>query len=344
MNRLAFVLVLLCSTRPAAAQEVEETRTVEVVSTSTVDLEELVQELLRQFPVTLHWTRVAAVDPREVLAHRAVDPRVVARVWLDLSDPHRAYLYVVNASERFIVRQVPLQSGYDEIARESLAHILESVVDALLSGADIGVSRELAERQLAERLPSVRAPLPPPRTSRLPLSAAVYYRAGTWSGDDAVHQPGLALGLSFPPARRLRGTVWLWASYVAPLTWQGARAGAAFTGASVRLTAGLEAKVHPRVTLRAVAGPGLDALEVQSRPGPGIHAVRPFWTLAPMLTVVGMVDVRLGGPLSLVAGIGIEADLAGTHYDILLADGTPQTTLSPWPLRPFGFLGFAISR
>lgn len=344
--------MVLCLVRVAEAQPDRgpeppqpPARIVELVATTapaTADVEALIDELLRQFAVTLHWTRVPAIDARDVLAHRSVDAQIIARVWLDLTDGHRAYLYVANASERFVVRAVPLASGYDEVARESLAHIVESVVDALLSGADIGVSREMAERQLADRLPPPTV-MRPPRRRKVLVAAAALYRVGTWSRD-AVHQPGLAVGIAANSNRRVRLSAWLWASYIAPFTWADDRAGAAFTGLSVRLTVGVEAKFGSRTTLRALVGPGIDALRVESRPSYGILAVRPFWVPAPMATLVGVVDVRLRGPLSLFAAVGIDADLAGTHYDIVLGNDSRLTTLTPWPLRPFGMLGFGITR
>lgn len=355
--RCLLVLLLLCLGTAALAQPIaratpETRRVVEVVASSSVDLEALVAELLRPLPVTLRWSQVALIDAREVLAHRTADPMIVARVWLDLADTQRAYLYVANASERFIVRAVPLDNGYDEVARESLAHILESVVDALLSGADIGVSREVAEKQLAARLPAVIAPSPetpraPPVSSpqkRVRVTLAAYYRAGAWSSDDLVHTPGLAVGLTFSrPNRALAATLWLWASAIAPFTWEGERAGAAFRGLNLRLVAGVEGRVGRRVRLRAAIGPGLDAVEVRSRPNVPILAVRPFWVLAPMATLLGMIDVHLGGPIAIFFAAGGETDLAGTHYDILLADDTHETALRPWPVRPFAAIGFSGS-
>lgn len=349
--------LLLClgaavTAQPIAPASPEPRRVVQVVASSSVDLEALVAELLRPLPVTLRWSQVASIDAREVLAHRTADPLIVARVWLDLADAQRAYLYVANASERFIVRAVPIENGYDEVARESLAHILESVVDALLSGADIGVSREIAEKQLADRLPA--APAPSPVTSsptvsslapkRVRVTLAAFYRAGAWSGDDLVHAPGLGVGLAFPRAERsLAATLWLWASAIVPFTWEGDRAGAAFRGVSLRLVAGIEGRVGRRVRLRALIGPGLDAVEVRSRPNVPILAVRPFWVLAPMATLLGMIDVHLGGPIAIFFAAGAEADLVGTHYDILLADRTHETALRPWPVRPLGVIGFSGS-
>lgn len=347
---LLFCLGAVANAQPNAAASPESRRVVQVVASSSVELEALVAELLRPLPVTLRWSQVASIDAREVLAHRTADPLIVARVWLDLADTQRAYLYVANASERFIVRAVPLENGYDEVARESLAHILESVVDALLSGADIGVTREIAEKQLAERLPAVPAPspvVPPPAPSspaakRVRVTVAAYYRASAWSGDDLVHTPGLGVGLAFPRAERaLAATIWLWASAIVPFTWEGERAGAAFRGMSLRVVAGVEGRVGRRVRLRALVGPGLDAVEVRSRPNVPILAVRPFWVLAPMATVLGMIDVHLGGPIAIFFAAGAETDLAGTHYDILLADGTHETALRPWPVRPLGLIGFS---
>lgn len=128
-------------------------------------VEVVVRELVARLPVELQWSTTTEIDLAQVLAQRTPDEHVVARAWLDLSDPTRARIYIANAQDRrFVVRVVPLSDGYDEVGREVVGHIIESAVDAFLSGAEIGVSREVAERQVsAEALPP--APSPPPSDS-----------------------------------------------------------------------------------------------------------------------------------------------------------------------------------
>ena len=53
--------------------------------------------------------------------------------------------------ERVLVRRVPAPREFDEVEREQLAHIVESSVDALLSGATIGLTLREVSRSL--RLP-----------------------------------------------------------------------------------------------------------------------------------------------------------------------------------------------
>lgn len=124
-----------------ASGEAEDTAAVEVV----------VRELVAGLPVELRWSTASGIDIGQVLAQHAPDGQVAARAWLDLSNPRRARIYVANAQDkRFVVRVVPLNDGYDEVGREVIGHIVEFALDAFLSGAEVGVSREVAERQVTD--------------------------------------------------------------------------------------------------------------------------------------------------------------------------------------------------
>jgi hypothetical protein len=117
-----------------ASGEAEDTAAIEVV----------VRELVAGLPVELRWSTASGIDIGQVLAQHAPDGQVAARAWLDLSNPRRARIYVANAQDkRFVVRVVPLNDGYDEVGREVIGHIVEFALDAFLSGAEVGVSRDL---------------------------------------------------------------------------------------------------------------------------------------------------------------------------------------------------------
>jgi hypothetical protein len=115
-------------------------------------LESVLRELIGYLSVSAEYARADSVDPREVVTPvRAARP-VLARVWIDLSQPERATVYIVDGPwERVLVRHVPLKGGVDEVAREQLAHIVSSALEALSSGARIGLTREEVEHSMFGR-------------------------------------------------------------------------------------------------------------------------------------------------------------------------------------------------
>src|ERR1700733_2383135 len=155
--------------RPAIAGA--EPETVEIVATgertATSAVEVLVRELLKRLPVVIRWASAPEIDPRDVLARRTADSVLAARVWIDLSDRTGARLFVANAaSDHFLVRLVPAEEGHREVEEEAVAQIIASSVEAILAGGEIGVTREVAVRQMAieprrdEAVQSSTAPSP----------------------------------------------------------------------------------------------------------------------------------------------------------------------------------------
>lgn len=127
-----------------------------------VAVEVVVRELVARLPIELRWSTASGIDIGQVLAQHAPDGQVAARAWVDLSNPRRARIYVANAQDqRFVVRVVPLSDGYDEVGREIIGHIVEFALDAFLSGAEVGVSREVAERQVTEAADTSQLAAPP---------------------------------------------------------------------------------------------------------------------------------------------------------------------------------------
>jgi hypothetical protein len=117
----------------------------------TASMAERVRALGTRLGVSTRWQTRSGIDARDVLSDKRVDAGILARVWLDLSDPKRAVLYIANAThDRFLVRVVPAEGGYGEVTQESLTTIVESVVDALVTGGQIGVDRAEATRKIEE--------------------------------------------------------------------------------------------------------------------------------------------------------------------------------------------------
>ena len=164
---LTGILCLIC---PGLARALESApanaRVAHVVASGeaedTAAVEGVVRELVARLPIELRWSTASGIDIGQVLAQHAPDGQVAARAWLDLSNPRRARIYVANAQDnRYVVRIVPLSDGYDEVGREVIGHIVEFALDAFLSGAPVGVSREVAERQVTEEADTGQPATPP---------------------------------------------------------------------------------------------------------------------------------------------------------------------------------------
>ncbi len=129
----------------------EAQRRVEVVAAGernvTAVLEPRLRLLLQDYPVALFFAVATDFRPRDVFA--SGNDACLARIWLDARVSTRAVIYLVDdAHERFLVRVVPLEHGYDEVAQESLGTIVQSSIEALLAGASVGVTRRDAEAQV----------------------------------------------------------------------------------------------------------------------------------------------------------------------------------------------------
>gem|GEM_PF-2302561 len=98
------------------------------------------------------WSRVASFDPMGILQLLRTSPITNVRCWVDVSDPGRARLYfAARPGDRFLVRDVEMSGHFNEVDRESLSHVLELSVTALLEDEKAGLTRTEAQAVLAGR-------------------------------------------------------------------------------------------------------------------------------------------------------------------------------------------------
>jgi hypothetical protein len=354
------ILCFVCvSVARGAVAKASEPRVVYVVASGdaadTAGVEVVVRELVARLPVELQWSRASGIDPGQVLAQRAPEVQVVARAWLDLSDAKRARIYVANAQgRRFLVRVVPLRDGYDEVAREVLGHIIESAVDAFLSGLDVGVTREVAERQVtAESPPPPAAPAtasaPPAATSNrfewLRLGVVVAYRATQIAQLPTIlHGPTLGMALAIPIRGSVRFSSSAMLHYRLPTAWDSASVGARVAGATARLSAGLEADVARQVILRGELGVGADFTHLAPYAEPSdrmAKAGQPLWTTSSVAAAMLSLELAASSRIGLLVGAGCDVEL--NHPSYFVARNAQQTTvLSPWVVHPTATLGLVF--
>jgi hypothetical protein len=278
--------------------------------------------------------------------------RSQARIWITLPTSTVARLYFADPElRRFLVREVALRDGLDELGRERIAEVVESSTLALLHGAR-GMSRDEVRTSLTRRTGAAtpasepkQAPAPTqPPTRSLPNELGAFVGAsysGQWTGRhlDLTHGPGLRLGLELDGSH---GRSWLGTALVerpfalvheAPelrVRLQSTRALILF-GWSQRIQAqtsfvfevggGAE---FTRISPKAVSGADIDAASERT------NVTRWF------RTELGIEWTRAAWALMLAATCDLSLD--DTHYDIE-RDGVRQRVFATAPLRPGALAG-----
>jgi hypothetical protein len=324
---------------------------VEVVATgepgATEAVEALVRELLGRLPVAIEWAYAPHIDLHEVLAHRTTDPGVVARVWVDFSDLEAASVIVVAAAtDRFLVRWVPTERGNIEVEQEAVAQIIGFTVEAILEGAEIGVTRDVAARQILAQ-PMAHPEQPPPLQHRVgaseELGAFVGLRA-IGPGPAVGIDPGLLFALSGPREALVRPLLVAELQYEAPVDLEANDVAVRLEGVGGTLQGGIEARLASRLSLRATAGLGADAIHAQPQAttGSAFAARGPFWLGAAVATARVGIEVRVAASVSLFASAGFDLDMSGVSFPVS-ANGSTEPNAVPWRAWPVASLGASVS-
>jgi hypothetical protein len=327
---------------PSAAQTTGEA-SVDVVIVSDAGsapaMRAVVVELIARLRLAATVTFAPSVNPVELINPvPGAEPRM-ARVWIDLSKPDRATLYLVDREwERILIRHVRKMPGHEEIAREAVGHILETAVDALAHGARIGITREDARAEIEKASAPVEsgptsAPAPAAPGPRLEFGAM--YEAELYAtGGVVAHGPGGSFYVG-----RWGGAVrpggWLTLQYRLPVIVDAAPVGVRLDGATARALAAIDLAVSRWLAVRLAAGAGVDVLHMTPRLEGAPGTTR--GTDEDFALVVG----RLSGGLSwspttgvaLVLVVSCDLDPSGSRY-VGLVDGSRAAVLTPWPVRP----------
>ena len=314
-------------------------------------LSELIEELLADVAITPRFSRVAGMKRAELLDQAAQPSSGRARVWVILSGPDLALLLFAGPSgDRYLVRQVPLRSGLDELGRERIAQVLQSSLLMLLRG-DTGLTR--AEMRVAVQKTEDAAPIGPPSHGAMrgppraepprrqapaarPLAAprlGLGY-AAAWTGPamGARHGPALQVGLDAIGGTVLHMSVTLERDF--DQTHDAAEVGVRTQTTSVRFLLGGQWRLGGSTGWYARAGAGLDATRVaptQVRES----AVRLRNGLTDVTAVTrAEAGVTLDcGPFVVDLGPRLDVSPHDTHYD-LADEGQDRRVVTPWPAVP----------
>jgi hypothetical protein len=292
----------------------------------------LVDVFSRRDP-NLRLTQVPEFSSADVMA--GDDHEGAARVWIEVAvDGHARITITDQRAQRFLVREASLPTWPDELARETIAQVVESSVTALRENQRLGLSRAQIKPVLAARdKPTVQ-----PR--RLRHGLGVFYQTQFFSPQvSAAHGPGLRWQATSP----LRwGELGLAASvqYIVPQTWTDTSVGVRLQAAAMRLAMGWRHSVHDRVQLSAWLGGGVDAVYVQPQQG--------SWGAATLegarWTNVSVLRAEVRAVLVVTKGWGVilapslEWDPQRRSYDVAGLDGR-AAVVAPYVLRPGLTLG-----
>jgi len=356
---MLLLLGLVAFPARAHAQEAERERTILLtVAAPTAEAEQLAavaRELLQRLAMQVVLRRVERIDVRELRRALVGEPPYFARVWITFGKTGKARLYLEHAArDRVLVRDVADDAHNPELVREELGHILQTAVEGLKAGEEIGAPRDEALKQVDAEAAASAPPTPPaaaapvaapparPAARPRPLRFGPRYEL-VWLGDGGHFEdgPGAVLGALWPGSKRVG--LELAGFFRRPLkvtkspvgarlqslafdalltfeTWQGAHA-------HLRVAAGVEAD-FVRVSPFASAAEDVQLAPTQwLKLGLGRVAL----TYAHDIGSLGDVEVTLGAQL----------DPSGTRFVFQRSSGSTDV-LSPWPVRPLLSLGVTV--
>lgn len=342
--------VLACAARlhaqPADEPAAEEALAVVVLiaeASESVELRDVIAELLSRQHVTPRFEPSARFDPDAWLDQSASDASTWA--FVRLRDARRAQLYFRGPyGERFLLRELELRDGLDELGRELIARVVETAVVALLRSSE-GMSREQARAGLeadeaAKPEPEVSAPPPPPaqpaRATPPPrrVLAQLGLRAlGQWTGSDLGVRAAFglegAVELRRPDWPRLR--VRLAAELALPQSIEQDAVAARVITAPLRL--GVDVGTRFGLYLGLATGFDISHLDPRSAGDGGLMLADASTELVPVSRAELRQELALGAAFWLALAAVIDVPWKATRYDVIEA-GARKTLARPWAVQP----------
>jgi hypothetical protein len=311
--------------------------------------------------VTPAWVRVSRFDPLDVVReHRPRQHRLV-RCWVDMSSPSRSLLFFATGSgERFLIRDVAVSPGFDEMDQQALMEVLERSVTALLDDEQAGLDRAQAQALLeSRRRRETPAPVPdvtvrtstatPPHTFH--VNVATFYAGQTLSlarpGGNTValvHGPGLSLSGSRDGTRR-RWAIWAAAQLQFPHREVANDVGVDFQTTATRAGLGLEQTIGDgaaegrfRISYLMVrVGAGLDLVRLAPRAGavvdPSAVLTDARWSNSLVLTTAVGAGLQVGARVHLTVSLFADVLPTMVHYDVR-TEGQVTPVFSAARVRP----------
>lgn len=285
--------------------------------------------------------RIELLDPNEVFAPAGF---AGVRVWLSMPEATTARLVFAvqeeaSALPRFLVRDVTLDGGLDEVGQEQLAQVVYLSAQALWAGT-VETSQQEVEASLArsrqgtasssKARPKARSSPPEPATPSFEFGPEYVLRN---HGDEGLsHSLGATFGASLPLAG-FRPGARLHVGFTFPRSAEKESLRLELGGGNARVGLAPAWRLSQSVWMTTEAGPGLDL--VRFSPTFDESAVAPEesrWDFRPF--VYAGVELRwaLHG-LSLGLGALLAVQLQRTHYDVA-DDAARSEVLVPAVVQP----------
>ncbi len=338
---------------PAAAQEGAQAPATSASPDATVEVivvgEPRQLDLLRETfgsegvpGVRMLWSRESRIQASDVLERQRFGP--MARCFVDLRRLPDVVIYFADkGGERFLVRELSLPQGLDELGKEALGQIIESSFEALLEQGGSALNRAQLRSAFEEREEPAPSPSPasgPPEPvlysakQRPSAGVGAFYAMRAFTSSSVTHGPG-AIVRGELPWQSTRFSLWFSAAYELPQDFSDQVIGLRLSTISLRIGAGLRRRVVPPLWLGARLGIGSDFVDVEP------HALLPEQTTT---TISRLSRVDVGGiavdasyevapQINVALAAFADIDFVPRHYDVML-NGTTQAFLEPWRVKP----------
>jgi len=317
-------------------------------------LEAVVKELLERLEMQVELRRVERVDVGEVRQPLRGGRAYFARVWIAFAKSGRARLYLEHAArDRVLVRDVEGDAHNPELVREELGHIVQTAVEGLKAGEEIGAPRgealkEAGEEEEPPATPARVSPQPAPGLERAkPRSRS--WRFGpryelVWLGDGQRFEdgPGAVFGAILPTTSRAWGLE-LGGFFRRPLKIEGQPVGARLQSLALDALVTCEIWRGSRALFRLAAGAEADLVRVSpfTAAGRDVQLAKSHWLEVALGRLALSYAHDVGSFMDVEVTLGAEVDPGRTRY-VFQQSGGAVNVLTPWPVRPLLSLGAVV--
>jgi hypothetical protein len=298
-------------------------------------------ELMARLGVAVDAEAAPELSLSNLRARDERDTPFLAHGFVDLTHAGRATLYLLDpARDRLLVRQLGHDQQDAELLREELAHILETSIEGLLSGAAIGEQRAHVLRELTPPTASPQAPPRAEKSASAPqlgagraLRVAALYEAGLLASKGVLaHGPEGALLLQLPGAAQFG--VWFSAQYRLPIHVTASPVSARLEGGALRLLGTVGTRLSKRAQLLGGVGAGVDLVRVQALASSAdVTVAEPHWLSIATVRAGLALDLRVSTHISGLLALAADVDPQRTRY-VLARDENDSAIFEPWLVRP----------
>jgi hypothetical protein len=256
---------------------------------------------------------------------------------------------------RYLMTDVPLEHGFDELGLEQVAQVAYLSAKALWEGR-LESTRSQVEQGLSEHAaptpkPDEPAPAPTPaplaparqrpveaeRSANLAPRTGIFYGVRARGDEGAAHGPGATFALVVQRSHQLFGGR-LRAQLLLPHTSERRDIELSLRGYSLSVGPWLERRVRERVWVSSELSAGVDVIRfaASARDDSSWQTSTPAWELRPLLTASAGVHTELGFvQVGVVAQVSVQ--LLKTSYEVTEPAGTSEL-FRPWLVQPGGAL------